>query len=442
MSFRVVVEVIAKLCGEGHNGVTGCVAWSLVRADFVSQWCLIPERRAVLLQRQAQRRRQLQPTSRQAFLSGATMLWLAVFLAAGSWALSLPVMAAEYVGLWRVEEESPGINVSYPDNGFSGACVSLSGGTEMAGKIRLLSQINRHRFESVKVTVSGMVDPTAVHVQLSAKGKSVWGADGYSFDSLDVVVPLKGAELAIEALELAAGATPWAVTFCGLEFANEAYALRFTSDCAGLDFVSIGDSLRLVADEDWVALGREITGGMALFGLAGAWGYQESSLQVASTFPDQLFYVALAVNDEPVLQPDESMPGLLDYPGGDLRDYALVVKGKGHTVGSVNWQASVSWHVSGGSSPELSGEVRESFGDTQESGNDVVKDVPDAGGSERGSGGCSANSRAGSPGVILLLVLLVIGGYLLGPRYRGVFFRGPAETAQRRKIGRDPIVEQ
>ncbi len=341
-------------------------------------------------------------------------LCLALLLV-GSLLLPLGVTAAEYAGLWRIDEKSAGIQVSYPENGFAGACVSLSGGSEVAGEIRLLSQINRHRFGSVVVSVSGDVDPVAVHVQMSVKGKSVWGATEYSFESLDVVVPLNGEELAIEALELVAGANPWTVTFCGMEFSNEQYALRFTSDCAGLDFVSSGASLRLVADEDWVALGREMTGGMALFRLAGAWGYQDASLQVATTFPSQLFYVALAVDEEPVLQPGESMSGLFEYEGGDQRDYALVVKGKGHTLGSVDWRASISWEVSGGAPPEVMADALELQEDVAGLGDTLATNARDAREMEKLGGGCHSTDRAGSPGVLLLLVLLALGGCLIKP---------------------------
>ncbi len=330
-------------------------------------------------------------------------------LMAGAWSSA---EASEYVGLWRIDEAAPGIAVTFPDNGFDGACVSFSNGSGEAGEVQLESQINRHRFSSLSLMASGKLDPAVVHVQLAVKGKTAWGATDFDFDEVPVALQLAGYEVTIAAKELAATEDEWTVTLCGMEFANPRFGLRFTSDCAGYDFVEGEASLRLVVDEDWLALEREMIGGMGLFGLSSVWPDGDVELTCQTTFPEQLFYSAVAVDDMPVLQPQVGIPANMDFVSGTPGDHALVVKAKGPVVGAAQWRTSLSWL------PEEVTEQVESedlvAGDSSATVDvaappEVVADGGETAGS--GGSGCQASGGSGGPALAFLLVLLALLRY-------------------------------
>ncbi len=324
--------------------------------------------------------------------------------------------AAEYVGLWRLDEGSPGIAVDYPDNGFHGACVRLSNG-EGTGELRLESQVNRHRFEKLSLQVSGQVNPLQVHVQLRVKNKTAWIASEPSYDAQPVQLKLDGYEVTIEAKEMTEEVADWELSLCGLELRNDRYAMRFTSDCAGFDVDERSDEVRVIVDEDWFSLGREMAGGMGIFGLAGLWQQEEATLTVASSFPAPLFFAALAVDDKPILQPATGEPASWDYPPGDPADYQLVVKAKAPTVGKLEWRASLGW-AGTSAAPEPEGDLVAEPGPSdlaaETAGDDAVATEAEPGG---GSGGC----RAGPPAhahewALLFLFLLLLLRYHGRPR--------------------------
>jgi uncharacterized protein (TIGR03382 family) len=347
-------------------------------------------------------------------MRGKEMRWpisaVVVVLFGLSWSA---VSASEYVGLWRMDVVSPGIHVAFPDNGFGGACVAFSNGGVEAGEVRLESQINRHRFTTLTFFASGNLDPATVHVQTAVKGKTAWGANDFDFSQLPVAIQLDGYEVTIEAKELAESEYPWTMAMCALEFSNPRYNLRFTSDCAGFDFVDGDDFVKVVVDEDWLALEREIVGGMGLFGLTSAWGDAPVELTCETTFPEQLFYTALAVDDLPLIQPQVGTPATMTFESGTTGDHAVVVKAKGPVVGKTEWKTTLSWQEQ-----YTPPEVKESdlraadsrFMPDLETGTDISADLP--GESGQGNGGCdSSGSVGGSPLLAFLLALLALLRY-------------------------------
>lgn len=325
--------------------------------------------------------------------------------------------ASEYVGLWRVDEVAPGISVTFPDNGFGGACVAFSNGGIEAGEVRLESQINRHRFDTLTLSASGALDPAVVHVQLAVKGKTAWGAGNFDFAEVPVAVQLDGYEVTIAAKELAEGEGAWTVTMCGMEFSNSRYSLRFTSDCAGFDFMAGDDSVRLVVDEDWLALEREMVGGMGLFELSSAWAGAEVDLTCQTTFPEQLFYSALAVDDKPLLEPQVGVPVAMVFVAGTPGDHALVVKAKGPVVGNADWKTSLGWQVETVASADgvadiLGADLRvEVAGETS---SDVEAEAGEA--SANSGSGCRASRGGGGPVFAFLLALLLLLRYYVPTR--------------------------
>ena len=321
--------------------------------------------------------------------------------------------ASEYIGLWRFDEAAPGISVTFPDNGFDGACLSFSNGGGDAGEVQLESQINRHRFSTLSLVASGQLDPAIVHVQLSVKGKTAWGATDYDFAEQPVMLQLEGYEVTIAAKELAASEDQWTVTLCSLEFSNPQYSLRFTSDCAGYDFVAGDSSLRLIADEDWLALKRDMVGGMGLFRLSSGWADSELDLTCQTTFPDQLFFSALAVDDMPVLQPDVGVPGTMTFIPGTPGEHALVVKTKGPVVGNAEWRTSLSWKApppppATVDSADLVGGDSLSAEDAQDGFDGPVDGEVNK---DSGSGSCRASDGSSRPVLAFLLALLVLLRY-------------------------------
>ncbi len=326
--------------------------------------------------------------------------------------------ASEYVGLWRMDVVSPGIHVTFPDSGFDGACVAFSNGGSEAGEVRLESQINRHRFTELAFFASGNLDPAVVHVQTAVKGKTAWGANDFDFSQLPVAIQLDGYEVTIEAKELEESDYPWTMAMCGLEFSNPRYKLRFTSDCAGLDFVDGDDFVKVVVDEDWLALGREIVGGMGLFGLTAAWADAQVDLTCETTFPEQLFYTALAVDDLPLLQPQVGVPATMTFESGTMGDHAVVVKAKGPVVGHTKWKTTLTWQEQP-SLPELvTNDLRS--GDSvaaEDVAMDVLSEGDTSGNGGEGNGGCnSTGSGEGYPLLAFLLALLALLRYHGAPR--------------------------
>jgi hypothetical protein len=323
------------------------------------------------------------------------------------------VSASEYVGLWKMDVVSPGIHVAFPDNGFGGACVAFSNGGVEAGEVRIESQINRHRFTTLTFFASGNLDPAIVHVQTAVKGKTAWGANDFDFSQLPVAIQLDGYEVTIEAKELAESEYPWTMAMCGLEFSNPRYSLRFTSDCAGLDFVDGDDFVKVVVDEDWFSLEREMVGGLGLFGLTAAWADAQVELTCETTFPEQLFYTALALDDLPLIQPQVGLPATMTFESGTTGDHAVVVKAKGPVVGKTEWKTTLSWQAQDTPPESETNDLRAAdslFISDLETAADSSGDL--SGESVQGNSGCdSSRSGGGSPPIAFLLALLALLRY-------------------------------
>jgi len=257
---------------------------------------------------------------------------------------SSPVLASDYVGLWKVDGEPGGIALSFPDNGFSGACLQLSHGGNAPGEIKVESQIVWHRFDSVSMVVDGALDPQNVHVQVSVKGKTVWAGDTFYFEQFPLELQLDGYEFSVEAKKIGSSDHGWTISFCGMEFMSESYLARFTSDCAGFDFAVKDNMFKIAVDEDWFSLKREMVGGFSL--ISGSWGLPPGispiNLEFFSSYPNQLFYVALALDDKPVLELETDEPKYLPVDPTTGSPVQFVVRAKGPVIGQMEWYSSLN----------------------------------------------------------------------------------------------------
>lgn len=325
-------------------------------------------------------------------------------------------LASDYVGMWKIDMEGEGIAYSFPDNGFSGACVHLSNNGEPEGHVRLESQLVRHRFDRVAMSAKGFLDPANVHVQVTVKGKTQWTADLFEFEEGPMEFDLDGHEFAIEAMKLAPSQAEWSVSLCGMELANDTFTVRFTSDCAGFDFDHKGGPLRIVVDEDWYALKRPLAGGLGVFGLGEAWhgGSQgEISLEAFTSYPAQLFYVALAANELPLLEPEEGEMKVLKLSPAEAEGLQFVVKAKSEVVGQLEWYARLLVHET--STVENAVEESADVVTSPESAETVEPEVASG---NKNDGGCSVGTT-GCPraALVLLLVLLAVFSLAMMPKH-------------------------
>jgi len=332
--------------------------------------------------------------------------------------LAVPAAASEYVGLWKVDREGSGVDLSFPDNGFAGACVRFSGTGEEPGHVRIESQIVRHRFDSFAAVVDGGLDPLNVHVQATVKGKTVWTAPGFALKQLPLLIPLGGHEITLEAKKLDPGTGDWGISICGIELSNERFSLRFTSDCEGFD-LEVGDSsLMIMADEDWYSLGWEMSGGMGVFDLErslSAGPGSVSPINLSSFFPTQLFYAAFANNDKPLVELGEGETAQYEVQLPAAGELQFVVKAKTPMKGMSAWKASVRWDIST-SKPETLPEACDDILAPQE-----LESPSDTAGSDlAGSGPDKGCSYCMTPGSMASLFLLLTGALLALYRARRV----------------------
>jgi hypothetical protein len=319
--------------------------------------------------------------------------------------LSSVADATEYTGLWKVEQSGDGLEFAFPEQGFSGACITIQSGAGNEGQLTLESQIVRHRFDSARFRVDGFLDPNVVHLQARAKNIVVWAATEYTYDSAIQEVALDGYELVIETLVIAPEAEPWSVTLCDLTFVNSRFELRFTSDCEGFDFVETANEIRIITDEDWLALGFEMKGGMGLFGLDPLWLEEPPDyLNLTSTFPESLFHVALAQGDTPILEPSDSNPFDTPLNADPAAPYALVVKSKQPIPAQQEWRATLRWQEAlpkPTAEPAIEGTPDLITTDTMS-----VETVEQTG-SPKGSGCAAGSAGTGTYASALLLILLL-----------------------------------
>ncbi len=332
--------------------------------------------------------------------------------------LCAPALASDYIGLWRVDRTGEGVMLGFPDNGFDGACIRFTAGPEETGEVKVESQIVRHRLDALRFRVTGKLDPDKVHVQVSVKGKTVWIGAGLSLDE-QVELPLDGWEATFHIARLETEVEPFDVSFCDLEFLAPEWTVRFTSDCAGLDLDVRDDRLSLIADEDWAALGRDMNGGIGIFGLSPGWLAGQGDVYLSSSFPHGMFDVAVASGGKPILEAQEglSQPVPFDPEGPDTLE--LVVKVKEPAPGQPAWRASLDWGEPPGTAEALDDASAEAdMGDLI--GADVACQPADALGAEgqapdgtgcpkpkSSSGGCSAAATGAVPWGLLWPVLVV-----------------------------------
>jgi hypothetical protein len=257
-------------------------------------------------------------------------------------ALSLPVAASDFIGVWRVDQVGEGVKLDFPDNGFDGACIRFTNGMEEAGEVKVESQIVRHRLDAVRFHATGDIAPDNIHVQVTVKGKTAWIGAGLSFDQT-VELPLDGWEATFHIAKLEPSTAAFEVSLCDLEFVAAEWTVRHTSDCAGLDFDIRDDRLVLRADEDWAVLGREMKGGMGIFGLSPQWLAGQGDVYLHSSFPGETFDVAVVSGGSPILEAEEglSQPVSIDPASEDPIDF--VAKVKTPAPGLAVWHASLDW---------------------------------------------------------------------------------------------------
>ena len=238
------------------------------------------------------------------------VLWV---VAAAVLLLSSRADGTEYVGLWKIDAEGDEIALSFPDNGLAGACVSLSGGEGEPGGLRIESQIVRGRFQQLSMDVTGTLPPGAPEIALLVGDKIAWLGTTGSYDPEPVVAPLGGNEFAIEAKGGGEALEPWEIKFCNMELAGEQFSLKFTSDCAGFDFEKGPGKFRIIVDEDWSALGREMAGGMALFEPFAIADDASAQLTAQSSFPGAFFRTSVLLDGKPAVEPEPGNPKQVQF---------------------------------------------------------------------------------------------------------------------------------
>jgi len=168
--------------------------------------------------------------------------------------------------------------------------------------------------------------------------------------------------------------------------------------------------LQLLVDEDWFALHREMTGGMGFFELAvpPASLAEEPTLRAHNDFPNKLFFVALASDQKPLLEPEEGESKEFVVPVGETAGLEFVVKAKAPVKGQMDWGASLAWAV-GTSRPESVESLPDGVPATDATTVtlEAVEDSHDKKGKSCGAGPVSAAPR-GLVLVALSLLLLVI----------------------------------
>jgi hypothetical protein len=345
--------------------------------------------------------------------------------------------ASQWVGLWKVDATADGIVVDFPDGGFSGACVRLANGAPGPGEIRVESQIVRHRFDSVSLVIDAALNPEIVHAQVAVKNASAWAAQTFYYENTAIKVPLDGQEFAFQAKKLQESDQGWEIKFCRLELANQDFTLRFTSDCAGYDFEAKAGRLTLLADEDWVALEREMSGGMGFFSLTSSWleteGAAGVSLDVANAFPSQLFYVALARDGKPIVEAMEGEAQTVSLLPEETAGLQFVVKTKTPTVGEAAWKAVLArTAIPAPAEPAPESAAGDSVsaadaGTGRDGAAESAAPPADANAGEQGGeGGCSLSAGATPPAAGPGSALLALLGWVL---WRRKCARSPEEPA-------------
>ena len=335
-----------------------------------------------------------------------------VGLAAALLLLSQPAGGSEYVGLWRIDGEDQGITVSFPDNGLAGACVSLAGGAGGAGgEVRVESQIVRGRFQKLALEVSGALPPGAPKVALLVGGKVAWQASAFAFDKEPVTAALNGNEFVIDAKGGAGDVDPWELSFCAMDFMGAELTLRFTSDCAGFDFRKDAGGIRIIVDEDWAALGRQMAGGMALFEPFVIADQGGASLTAQSSFPSAFFRVSVLLDGSPAAEPGMGEPKTVQFAPGESGEIGFVVQVTTPLPADSAWGATLTWEPL----PTALGEVDD--GPDAVGKADTADEVADS-----GTGGCAADRRPSRcDGLVVLLVGALVG--CLGMARRATCYR-------------------
>jgi len=313
-------------------------------------------------------------------------------LAAALLLLPQPAGGSEYVGLWKIDGKDQGIVVSFPDNGLAGACVSLEGGA--GGEVRVESQIVRGRFQKLALEVSGALPPGAPEIALLVGGKVAWEASAFAFDKEPVTAALNGNEFVIETKGGAGDAEPWELSFCAMELVGEELTLRFTSDCAGFDFRRETGGIRIIVDEDWAALERQMAGGLALyepFVIADQGG---AGLTAQSSFPGAFFRVTVLLDGSPAAEPGMGEPKTVQFAPGESGEIGFVVQVTTPLPADSAWVAGLTWELL----PPHVGEV--------DGGPDVLGSADRADeGPVRRTGGCAADRRPSCRGGLAVLLL-------------------------------------